>query len=565
MAETAAGTAPAARRGASLTLLPRCANATATFPCMVLVGGTGRAFQALTATQAVADNVWVLLLNPLRWVSQATLPGASSPAPAGLFGHNAVATADGEGLIIYGGATLALGVSSDTYELSPFGYYDAAVQASEMTNVALNKPTAGSSAASSFYEPVGNLTGALDLNTRVVVDGSITQAYGAFRTIAAGVGTCFVTYVNLTASPQVLGTTNPWWRVDLGSVTSIWQLRFWMRADGILAASNQPGPLANTGLSFWLSNTAGPLFPWQGNGVQIPNPIPNPIYAPNIITLSAATSGRYVWVAQIGALRVLQLCQLQVLQPTPWTWRKLSGQVNLALNKYALQAAVNSGFAYGDPLNVNDGILSNSARTPNNVPNVWIMVDLGATYRVDYMTILDGAGSNWARSNATELVIGDNADPFAGPNKQCFGPAPITCFSFSTTLPGNAAPYGADGWYNSELCTSGGGPVRPPSCSGEGRYIFIRKRDSNAAAPNGMWVPGYNFFDQCKFGTSFAAHPGCGVCQAAFQKGHAASRDPKPCGQCAAVTQTACTTAPYAQWGGQNIADGRLLHISEIR
>jgi hypothetical protein len=107
--------------------------------------------------------------------------------------------------------------------------------------------------------------------------------------------------------------------------------------------------------------------------------------------------------------------------------------------------------------------------------------------------------------------------------------------------------------------------VQPPSCSGEGRYIFIRKRDSNAAAPNGMWVPGYNFFDQCKFSTSFAGHPGCGVCQADFQKGHAASRDPKPCGQCAAVTQTACTTAPYAQWGGQNIADGRLLHISEIR
>ena len=439
---TANGTAPAARRGASLTFVPACGgNATATFPCMVLVG-VGMALETPTA----ADNVWVLLFGPLRWVNQATLPGATSPAPAGLFGHNAVASADGKNVIVYGGATLALGVSSDTYQLSPFGFYDKAVLAAEMVNVALLKPTAGSSAASSFYSPFGNLTGALPLNTQVVVDGSITQAYGAYLSTAAGVGSCFVSFLNLTAATPVLGTTNPWWRVDLGSVQTIWQLRFWMRTDALLATSNQPGPVVNTGVTFWVSNTPGPLFPWQGNGAIIPNPIPNPIYAPNIITLSAPVSGRYIWVAQLGNQRVLQLCQLQVLQPTPWTWRKLSGQVNLALNKYALQAAVNSGFAYGDPLNVNDGILSNTARTPNSVPNVWIMVDLGQTYKVDYMTILDGAGTNWARNNATEIVIGDNADPFAGPNKQCFGPAPITCNSFSTILPGNTAAYGADGW-----------------------------------------------------------------------------------------------------------------------
>jgi hypothetical protein len=198
------------------------------------------------------------------------------------------------------------------------------------------------------------------------------------------------------------------------------------------------------------------------------------------------------------------------------------------------------------------------------VSNVWLTIDLGATYAINSISILDGAGSNWARNNATEIVIGDNADPFAGPNQQCFGPAPITCYSYSIILPGNTAPYGADGWFNSNLCTSNAGPINIASCSGTGRYVFVRKHDKYAAAPNGMWVPGMNFFDQCKFSTTFATHPGCNVCQPEFAAAVARSGDPKPCGQCAAVAQTPCTTAPYAQWGGQNIADGQLLVIGEV-
>ena len=119
--------------------------------------------------------------------------------------------------------------------------------------------------------------------------------------------------------------------------------------------------------------------------------------------------------------------------------------------------------------------------------------------------------------------------------------------------------------FNSKLCTSQGGAITLPStCSGAGRYIFIRKRDAFAKAPNGMWVPGMNFFDQCKYSTSFATHIGCGVCQPDFAAAVLKAGDPKPCGQCAAVTQVACTTAPYAQWGGQNVADGQMLVISEI-
>ena len=441
VAASATGAAPSARRGASLTFVPSCGgNATSDFSCMLLVGGVS----AAVAAPLAADNVWMLLLGPLRWVNQATLPGATGPAPPGLFGHCAIPSADGKNVIIYGGSTQAAGASSDTYQLSPTGFYDAAVQEAEMSNIALLMPTNGSSAAPSVYAPLGNQTGTLALNTQVVVDGSITTTYGTGA--AAGVGSCFVSFVDLAAGVPVLGTTSPWWRVDLGSARTIWQLRFWMRADVLSSVSNQPGPAANTGVSFWVSNTTGPLLPWEGNGVQIPNLIPNPIYAPNIIKLLSPVSGRYVWAAQLGAQRVLQLCQLQILQPTPWTWRKLSGVVNIALNKFALQPGVSNFFAYGDPLNAIDGIAGTGARTPNNVANVWLMVDLGRTFWIKYISVLDGAGTNWFRNNATEVALGDNADPFAGPNQQCFGPAPITCNSVSSIVAGNSAAYGADGW-----------------------------------------------------------------------------------------------------------------------
>ena len=543
-AATPTGTAPRARAGATLTFLSACGNATR--PCLVLVGGASKGYAA-----TAADFVWAVYFAPLRWALVAT--SLVNAPPAGLVGHSAAASADGGSVIVYGG-TKPTGISSDTFQLSSAGFFDAKAAAAEMTNIARLKPTAASSsfacAACTPTSPNGNLTSGGSLSASAV-DGNSAQAYGT------GVGTCFVSYYN---AATLDGTANPWWRVDLGSVQPIFQLRFWVRTDVGFTTYN-------TGVSFWVSSSTAQL-PWvPGSGaVRVPNPFIDPIYSPNIITLTAPISGRYVWAVQLGVAMILQLCELQVLQPTPWMWRQLSGVQNLALNKYALQAAVNNGFAYGDPLNACDGITGTVSRTPGGVSNVWWMVDLGETKSINYITVLDGAGTNWARNNASEIVIGDSTDPHSATNKLCFGPAPITCNTFSTVPPGLPRAYGADGWYNSKLCTSQGGAITVSSCSGSGRYVFIRKRDKFAASPNGMWYPGFSVFDQCKYQltTGSAAHPGCEVCQNDFLPGLAASGDPKPCGTCPVLSSTLCTTAPYAQWGGQGLGDAQMLVLAEV-
>lgn len=181
------------------------------------------------------------------------------------------------------------------------------------------------------------------------------------------------------------GTTNPWWRVDLGSAKSISQLRVWMRTDALT--------IMNAGIQFWVSNTTSPL-PFQlGSGaVNFPNPFPDPIYSPNILTTTTPIVGRYVWALQQGSNKVVQVCEIQVLAPVAWFWRQLSGQVNLALNKFASSSAVVSGFSYGDPLNVNDGNFATVVRTPNPISQPWVIVDLGATYKVGVNGVVPASG-----------------------------------------------------------------------------------------------------------------------------------------------------------------------------
>lgn len=398
------------------------------------------------------------------------------------------------------------------------------------------------------------------------------------------------------------GTTNPYMWVDLGSPQAITQIRFWMATGG--ATIPNAVSVLNTGVTIWVSNTTVPPSPWvAGPGfVAFPDPYINPNYNPNILTTPVPIVGRYVWAVQIGNQKVLQLCQLQVFQPLKWTWRQLSGQVNLATNKVATMSTVSSGFTYGDPLNLIDGATGSTARTPNPISNPWIMVDLGATYQIDRITILDGAGSNWGRNNATEIIVSDSSDPFSTSNAPCFGPAPITCYSYSTVLSangnalGDTAGHGADGYYNSNLCTSSNGPITINACNGAGRYIFIRKRDKYAAFPNGMWYPAMNAFDQCKFSAMSAyfiapyitpdasGRTACGTCPQAALAGAAAAGQVNcgACGYLAAGTagaipsttltattcfvSTGCTPAPCicSQWGGESLTDASMLVIGEL-
>jgi hypothetical protein len=52
--------------------------------------------------------------------------------------------------------------------------------------------------------------------------------------------------------------------------------------------------------------------------------------------------------------------------------------------------------------------------------------------------------------------------------------------------------------------------------------------------------------------------------EALAASGLAASGDPKPCGSCPVLSSTLCTTAPYAQWGGQGLGDAQMLVLAEV-
>ncbi len=296
----------------------------------------------------------------------------------------------------------------------------------------------------------------------------------------------------------------------------------------------------------------------------------SPPSPPVVLPLPTGTFivGRYVWAVQAGANRLLQVCEIQVLQPQPWYWQALSGSVNLASNKFAASSAVSPSFSYGDPSNLVDGNLGTTVR-PVGGDNSWIMVDLGATYRIDSISIADGAGSNWVRNNATEIVIGDSMDHLSAAKPQCFGPAPITCYAYGTGLPGWSKGVLNDGWMSSSLCTRTGRSsnvwIDTPNCKGSGRYIFTRKRNRfTAASAGGVWYSGMSLFDQCKFALSAATILTVPGCRGPKFCPLGASPPYPNCGGCPLLNSTFCTTAPYTQWTGQGINDASILVIGEL-
>ena len=247
------------------------------------------------------------------------------------------------------------------------------------------------------------------------------------------------------------------------------------------------------------------------------------IYNPTILWARPPVNGRYVYAAMLGTNKVLQLCELQIYQPLYWRWRKLSGLTNLALNKPAYQVAFDPAYNYGDPQNGVDGATGTTARTPAFYGNtLWYYIDLGDAYDISYVTVYDGAGSNWWRMNATEVVFGDNSDSYSPSNTRCFGPSTISCHRWNG--PADLSPV-----LNSEIhpdcmsiCTASPCSVYlpMPACKGAGRYVHIRKPVAAASLPSNPLLlplnPKLNYLGtytwttaQCKFYTSALCTPAC--------------------------------------------------------
>ena len=256
---------PTARRGATVSFLKDCRAGRA---CFIVIGGTG----PLTLNTQT-DNCWIY------WASGWDVAGTAaakwqvctqsgSYQPLNLVGHSTAVSPDGTSIFVFGGYSALSGVvNADIFQFKATGFIDDNTVQAEMVSMATgnNQPTF---ATSSRYEL--NQTGASSATSKLVTDGSTTQTYVPAAATAATAG-CYVSYFD----PVTLaGTTNPYWRVDIGYPplntnlvdNFIWQLRVFVRTD--TTAPTFP----TQGISFWVSNVTSPL-PWESgsNGVQFPS------------------------------------------------------------------------------------------------------------------------------------------------------------------------------------------------------------------------------------------------------------------------------------------------------
>jgi hypothetical protein len=504
------GTGPSPRRGATATFLRECRLAR---NCLVVYGGVGP-----TTINTNQDSCWLLLLNsPIpAWqiCTQGTSPwpsdggsGTALAARGGLYGHAAAASPDGLSVFIYGGTLVSNGrVSEDIYQFKVDGFADGLTVDADLFRMTSNaaSPTIPNQTNTPLFsnDPAATLT-----TLRRAIDGSTANPSATV---------CFISSV----------MTDPYYRIDLGyqppyanqyGDNQIYQIRVWM---------NTANPLANVGLQIWISNVTSPL-PWQpgSNGVLWPNPFTDPIYYPTVLWTKGypkapvAVNGRYVFLTIPGTGKSLQLCEVGVYQPNYWRWRKLSGQLNVAFKKQAKQSSMdpNPAFLYADPLNGVDGITGTNFRSLGGADDPWWVVDLGETYDIDYVQVLDGGGSNWWRSFNLEVWMGDNADPFSPENRQCAKPHNPSCYCMTplnTNCCENAlnlplqtvpnTPTTATCTPRLDLinpqCVNPASPINYPNCKGEARYVFLRKQTSGRPALIDINVqPAFPIRSRCKF------------------------------------------------------------------
>lgn len=169
------------------------------------------------------------------------------------------------------------------------------------------------------------------------------------------------------------GTSNPWWKVDLGSATPIGEIEIWNRTDCCAdrLAGYKVEVLDASSNVVWSKTDAG----WPNSAAVID---------------AAGVSGRYVRVSLAGTGKILSLAEVKVHPPL----------TNLALGKTATQSST-----YTDPVagasvaskavdgNTDGAYLNGSVTATNFQTSPWWKVDLGATVTVNQIKV-------WNRTDA---------------------------------------------------------------------------------------------------------------------------------------------------------------------
>jgi len=310
---TTSGTAPSGRTGAAAAYLSRCNMTDPAVPqaCIVVVGG-----QSATA---LLNDVWALWLteSPPRWQLIAPDTGAAAlPAgrPSQRSGAVGASSTDGTTMYMYGGVA-ATGPTADMFALAPAGFQDP-LYPDELVNIA---PGNGQCLRSTFLAQYSG-------PENVVISGLIPP-------LGKGSSPNNVPLVCWHSDNE----REPWIRIRFNTSVNIDAVRITPRSDccpermkafRIVVSATDPNN--------------GP--PPSGKTGELTQRMPNMGVSPAFIPFSKPVSVTYMWVAlrDLGFLRFMTLCEIEVLQKRPWVWRQLSGLANVALGMPASQMTTNA-------------------------------------------------------------------------------------------------------------------------------------------------------------------------------------------------------------------------------
>jgi hypothetical protein len=532
-----ASPAPTARKLSAMAWLPLCPAMTG--GCLVLIGGERAGL--------LLGDVWTFDLAAGRW-SQPT--GLSAGAPTARSGHAVAIKPEPNSTILFVfGGTTAAGASSDLFALAPFGFTDATP--AEMVNVALNMDAtmSGNDALQSTRGP------------RAAVDGILITRHSPVDSgNPFGATPCSCNYCALTPKGPTgnfygptVGTTSPWWGVDLGAAQQIDFLYIYMREPAAAGAYSYDFPFGKSaGARIYASNSnSTPSIPCPSTrpfnafnasscpytsvgsrcppgtvpaaeggcvlatsiGTQIPTGGPS-IYA------TPGLNARYLWITLPGLYRILSVCEFQAFQKKPWVWRLLSGTYNAALGGKATQSSTLSGWGDGQASRAVDGLISNRVdgaqpytfshtRDGGDAPITWWQVDMGTTVDVLTLRIFARSDCCTVRNTNIRFYIGMSTDYRY--NTLCTN-SPTDLTPTLTLTDANQCVINSP-----DVVTVIGAPrtacYKQFSCPARGRYLQAIKTDANALAFGEVQAFANKLIDSpaARTGMAVSTYAGCMV------------------------------------------------------
>lgn len=211
--------------------------------------------------------------------------------------------------------------------------------------------------------------------------------------------------------------------VDLGGPRTVEEVRFYPRTESAQRDS------AN-GLRITVNNHRTDPLDGQGTPsfTECESPYDGRLPVPAIIPCDGAV-GRYVHAFLAGTGKRLDGCELMVMGPEPWKWKKLSADEEELAQGKAVEAT-EQGYG-GVATRANDGNTNQrwgggscTHSGTHTGTHHYIRIDLGASYDLTRIQLWDRSDSCCrSRSTDIELWVGDNPEKF-DLNTECEGSVP---------------------------------------------------------------------------------------------------------------------------------------------